>query len=104
MLKRLKNFAVLIALGGVLTGIAVEQFKAFQHVDPICLKEQDCEKKDNSESKKLGSEDKFHPEELPLADSNLLLLSNLRSTLLMQMNILHSGNFVSILTPPPEGV
>ncbi|MCB0530939.1 MAG: hypothetical protein H6574_01395 [Lewinellaceae bacterium] len=100
----MKNFAVLIALGGVLAGFAIEQFEAFQHVDPICLKEQDCEKKDNSESKKLGSEDKFHPEELPLADSHFLLLSNLQSTLLMQMNIPLSGKFVSILTPPPERV
>ena len=104
MLKRLKNLAVLIALGGVLTGFAVEQFKAFQHVDPICLKEQDCEQKDNSESKKPGSEDKIHPEELSLGDSNLMLLSNLRRSLLMQTDIPVSGKYVSIFTPPPERI
>ncbi len=104
MLKQFKNLAVLIALSGILTGFAVEQFKAFQHADSICLNEQDCEKKDNTENKKLGSEDKYHPEELPLDASNLMLFSNLRSALLMQMEIPLSGKFVAILTPPPERV
>lgn len=104
MLKQLKNLAILLALGGILTGFAVEQFKAFKHGESICMNEQDCEKKDNTENKKLGSEDKFHPEELPLDDSNLMLLSSLRNALLMQMDIPLSGKYVAILTQPPERI
>lgn len=101
MLKRIKNLALLAVLSGVLTGFVVEQVNVFQHADSICLKETDGEKKDNG-SKKFGHEDKFHPEEWPVHPPGLSLKTQLRRALHLKSDMLLSGDYVSIVTPPPE--
>jgi hypothetical protein len=103
MLKRLKNIALFIALSGVLTGFLVEHMSVLQHADSICLKKSsDSEKKDTSESKKFGKDDPNQPEDLPQSVAAFLEAASNCCLLGTNADIPNSGNYVSILTPPPE--
>ncbi|MCB0535620.1 MAG: hypothetical protein KDD14_25675 [Saprospiraceae bacterium] len=105
MLKRIKKIALFFALSGILTGFVAEQVAMFHDADLTSINESsDSEKKDSSESKKLGKGDEFGPKTMPFMASDFLLDGASRNLLNTDLIILYSGSYISILTPPPERV